>query len=167
MGLELELNNNWSNSQPEGSSTVTPISVPTDTNVVPPQTTPTDSLSTLSPPISVSSSSVPSPSLAHGQSLTNSYTTFTTSYPVVVSQSSTTFTSYVTSIVTTSTAMPVTQTPSPQSNLAVNSVCIGHGIDSVSIGLLAVALLSAFVGFIIWVRVGLIIPNTFVFLEYD
>ena len=83
--------------------------------------------------------------------MTDSYTTFTTSYPVVISESSTTFTSYATSIVTTSTAVPVTQTPSPQSNLGANSVCIGQGIDSISIGLLAVAFLSAFVGFIIWV----------------
>jgi len=155
MDLELEFDN-WSSSQPAGSSTVTPIfpptSVPIDTNVIPPQTSPSDSLSTPSPPISVSSPPVPSPSLSNAQSLTNSYTTFTTSYPIVISQSSTTFTSYVTSIVTTSTAITMSQTATPQSNLGVNSVCIGHGIDSVSIGLLAVAIFSAFLGFIVWVR---------------
>ena len=48
--------------------------------------------------------------------------------------------------------MAFTPTPSPQSNLGSNSICIGQGIDSLSIGLLAVAILSAFVGFIIWVR---------------
>ena len=156
MDLDLEFNNQWSNSQSAWSSTVTltypPTPVSTDTNVIPPQTSPSDSLSTPTPPTSVSSSFVPSSSLSNGQSLTNIYTTFTTSYPVVISQSSTTFTSYVTSIVTTSTTMDVTQTPSPQSNLGANSVCIGQGIDSISIGLLAVAILSAFVGFIIWVR---------------
>lgn len=149
--MDLEPNN----SQPTSPSTVPPISpptsVPTDTNVIPPQTGSSESSYT-PPPTPVSSSSVPSPSPSDGQSLTNSYTTFTTSYPVVISQSSTTFTSYVTSIVTTSTAVPVTQTPFPQSNLGMNSVCIGHGIDSVSIGLIAVAILSALVGFIIWVR---------------
>jgi len=34
----------------------------------------------------------------------------------------------------------------------MNTICIGHGIDSVSIGLLAVAILSALVGFVVWVR---------------
>ena len=163
MALKLEFNN-W-------SSTVTPTYPPTpvstDTNVIPPQTSPSDSLNTLPSPTSVSSSSVPSSPLSNGQSLTNSYTTFMTSYPVVISQSSTTFTSYVTSIVTTSTTMPVTQpTSPPQSNLGINSVCIGQGIDSTSIGLLAVAILSAFVGFIIWVRAASD-PNAFAFLGCD
>jgi len=156
MDLDLELNNQWSTSQSTWSSTVTltysPTPTSTDTDVIPPQTSPSDSLNTSPLPTSGSFSSVPLPSLSNGQSLTNSYTTFTTSYPVVISQSSTTFTSYVTSVVTTSTSMAVTQTPSPQSNLGANSVCIGQGIDSLSIGLLAVAILSAFVGFIIWVR---------------
>lgn len=146
MGLELELNN-WSSSEPVLSSTNTPApptSVPTGTDIIPPQTNSSNPL-----PTSISSSSVPSP---NGQSLTNSYTTFTTSYPVVISQPSTTFTSYATSIVTTSTAVPVRQSSPPQSNIGMNSVCIGHGIDSVSIGLLAVAILSALVGFIVWVR---------------
>jgi hypothetical protein len=84
--------------------------------------------------------------------LTNSLTTFTTSYPIVISQSSTTFTSYVTSTVTTSTAIPVAQTQMPQGNLRVDSVCIGDGIDSLSIGLIAVAILSAVVGYAVWVR---------------
>lgn len=154
MASEPELNN-WFSSQTTWSSTATsiypPTSVPTDTNVIPPQTSPSDSSYTPSPPVSASSSSVPSPSLSNGQSLTNSYTTFTTSYPVVISQSSTTFTSYVTSIVTSSTAMSVTPTSLPQSNLGANSVCIGQGIDSLSIGLLTVAILSALLGFIIWV----------------
>lgn len=148
----------WSDSQPLGSSTDTPISPPTSistpTNVIPSQTNPSDSLYTPPPPTSTSvfSTSTPSHPPSNGQSLTNSLTTFTTSYPVVISQSSTTFTSYVTSTVTTSTAIPIAQTQMPQAHLGVNSVCIGHGIDSVSIGLLAVAILSALVGFIIWVR---------------
>lgn len=153
--MELE-RRNWSNSQPTsstGTPTSPPTSVPTDTNAIPSQTSPINSLQTPSPlPVPVSPSSVPSPPLSNGQSLTNIHTTFTTSYPVVISQSSTTFTSYVTSVVTTSTNMPVAQTPAPQANLGTNSVCIGQGIDSVSIGLLTVAILSALVGFIIWVR---------------
>lgn len=156
--MELELEN-WSNSQqtsPASTPTPPPTSVSTDTTAIPPQTSLSDSLHT-SPsqplPAPVSSSSTHSPPLSNGQSLTNIYTTFTTSYPVIISQPSTTFTSYATSIVTTSTPMAVTQTPSPQANLGVNSVCIGEGIDSVSIGLLAVAILSALFGFVIWVRV--------------
>ena len=155
--MERELQN-WFSSISTGSSAVTPIppttSVPTGTNVIPPQTGSSDSLHTqpTPPPTSVSSSSIPSSQLSNGQSLTNSYTTFTTSYPVIISQSSTTFTSYVTSVVTTSTAVHVSQTPMPQGNLGLDSVCIGKGIDSVSIGLIAVAILSALVGFIIWVR---------------
>lgn len=149
MALGLELNN-WSSSEPAssppGNTTPTVTSVPTATNVIPSQTNPNNPSNTLSQPTSIPSSS------PNAQSLTNSYTTFTTSYPVVISQLSTTYTSYVTSVVTTSTAMSVTQTPSPQANIGVNSVCIGHGIDSVSIGLLAVAILSALIGFIIWVR---------------
>ncbi|KAF9651959.1 hypothetical protein BDM02DRAFT_3090164 [Thelephora ganbajun] len=128
-------------------------------NVIPSQTSPSDLPHTSPTPISTSSSPIPSPLLSNGQSLTNSYTTFTTSYPVVISQSSTTFTSYVTSIVTTSTSIPVTQTPLPQSNLGVNFVCIGQGIDSVSIGLLAVAILSALVGFIIWLIFAVVRPK--------
>ena len=154
MDRELQ---NWFSSTSAGSSTVTPVppptSVPTGTNVIPPQTGSSDSLHTQpTPPTSISSSSIPSPPISNGQSLTNSYTTFTTSYPVIISQSSTTFTSYVTSVVTTSTAVHVSQTPMPQANIGLNSVCIGKGIDSLSIGLIAVAILSALVGFIIWVR---------------
>lgn len=145
MALELEPNNQWSTSQSASPSTLTP----THTNVIPPQTSFSNSLNTPTPGFS---SSIPSPPLSNGQSLTNSYTTFTTSYPVVVSQSSTTFTSYVTTTITSSTVMDGTQTATPQANLGVNSVCIGHGIDSTSIGLLAVAILSAFIGFIVWVR---------------
>jgi len=155
MDRELQ---NWFSSISAGSSTATPTppptSVPTGTNVIPPQTGSSDSLHTqpTPPPTSFSSSSIPSSPLSNGQGLTNSYTTFTTSYPVIISQSSTTFTSYVTSVVTTSTVVHVSQTPMPQANLGLNSVCIGKGIDSMSIGLIAVALLSALVGFIIWVR---------------
>ena len=153
MALELEPNNQWSSSQSASPSTLTPTYPPsaasTYTNIIPPQTGSSDSLNTPTP---VFSSSIPSPPLSNGQSLTNSYTTFTTSYPVVVSQSSTTFTSYVTTTITSSTVMDGTQTSTPQSNIGVNSVCIGHGIDSISIGLLAVAILSAFIGFIVWVR---------------
>ena len=147
--------NNWSNSEPAFSSTsdLTPPTtpVPTGTGIISSQTSPGNPSDTTSLPTSVHFSSIPSSS-PNGQSLTNSYTTFTTSYPVVISQFSTTFTSYVTSVVTTSTSVPVTQTPSPQSNIGMNSICIGDGIDSLSVGLLAVAILSALVGFIIWVR---------------
>ena len=152
MALDLE-NTDWSSPDPAFSSDNNPIpssiSVPTGTDAIPTQTNPSNPSDTVF--TSLSSSSVPSPSL-NGQSLTNSYTTFTTSFPVVISQSSTTFTSYATSIVTTTTPVSVSQTPSAQSNLAMNTVCIGHGIDSVSVGLLVVVILSALVGFIVWVR---------------
>ena len=151
MASEFEPNN-WSSSQSTLTPTRPPSPASSDTNAIPPQTSFSNSLNTPPLPTSVFSSSIPSPSPSNGQSLTNSYTTFTTSYPVVVSQSSTTFTSYVTTIITSSIPMAVTQTPTAQSNLGVNSVCIGHGIDSISIGLLAVAILSAFFGFIVWVR---------------
>lgn len=149
--MDLELNN-WPNSEPSTSDFIPPSTpVPTGTNIIPSQTSPGNPPDAISLPTSVYPLPVPSTS-PHGQSLTNSYTTFTTSYPVVISQFSTTFTSYVTSTVTTSTAVPVTQTHPPQSNIGMNSVCIGHGIDSLSVGLLAVAILSALLGFIIWVR---------------
>lgn len=154
MASDPELNN-WSSSEPALSSTNNPApsstSIPTGTNVIPTQTSPGGPFDTTSPLASLPSSSTPSSS-PNGQSLTNSYTTFTTTYPVVISQPSTTFTSYATSIVTSSTAVPAAQSPSPQSNIDMNTICIGHGIDSVSIGLLAVAILSALVGFIVWVR---------------
>ena len=148
--------NNWSNPEPFSSTsdlTSPSLPVPTGTNVIPSQTSPGNPSDTTPLPASVFTSSVHSSS-PNGQSLTNSYTTFTTSHPVVISQSSTTFTSYASSVVTTSTLVPVTRTPLPQSNVGMNSVCIGHGIDSVSVGLLAVAFVSALVGFIIWVRVA-------------
>jgi hypothetical protein len=150
--LRLELTD-WSSSEPVLPSTnPPPTSVPTGTDIIPTQTNPSNP-STTTPPVSISSISSSVPSFSpHGQNLTNSYTTFTTSYPVVISQSFTTFTSYSTSIVTTTTAVAVSQTPSSQSNFGMNSICIGNGVDSVSFGLLAVALLSALVGFIVWVR---------------
>ena len=157
MDLDLEFNNQRSSSQSAWSLTnaltYPPTPISTGTNIIPPQTSPSHSLSTPLPPASVSSSFAPSSSLPNGQSLTNIYATFTTSYPVVISQSSMTFTSYATSIVTASAATDVTQTPSPQSNLGADSVCIGQGVDSTSIGLLAVAILSALFGFVVWVRV--------------
>ena len=55
-------------------------------------------------------------------------------------------------VVTTATAMFVTHTSPPQSNIGASFICIGPGTDSVLIGLLVAAILSAFVGFIIWVR---------------
>lgn len=162
--------NNWSSTEPVFSSTndIIPLStpVPTGTDIIPSQTSPGNPSDTTSLPTSVYSSSVPSYSL-NGQSLTNSYTTFTTSYPVVISQFSTTFTSYVTSIVTTSTAVAVARTPPPQSNLGMDSVCIGHGIDSVSVGLLAVAILSALVGFIIWVRTATNLRRVFTVADFS
>lgn len=152
MALKLELTDG-SSSEPVLPSTNPPsTSVPTGTNIIPTQTNPSNP-SNATPPVSISSISSSFPSSSpHGQSLTNSYTTFTTSYPVIISQSFTTFTSYSTSIVTTTTAVAVSQTPSSQSNIGMKSVCIGNGIDSVSFGLLAVALFSALVGFIVWVR---------------
>lgn len=107
--LDLKFNNRRSSSQSARSSTdaLTHLPTPasTGTSVIPPQTSPSDSLSTPSPPTSVSSSFIPSSPVPNGQSLMNIYVMFTTSYPVVIFQSSTTFTSYVTSIVTTSAAM--------------------------------------------------------------
>jgi calcium permeable stress-gated cation channel len=80
---------------------------------------------------------------------------FTTSYPVTITQSSTTLISYSPTVVTSlaTISLAASSFPSPQSALRVAPVCIGHGFDAWSSGLIATIVLSFGVGLLLWVSV--------------
>jgi hypothetical protein len=89
--------------------------------------------------------SFPSPyALSSGQVLS----TFTTSYPVTVTQPSTTYISYSQTVVAT----PVFDSSADPSSVNSKSICVGDGLDSAAQGLLASLIIPSAIGLIIWVR---------------
>ncbi|KAH8120259.1 hypothetical protein DFH11DRAFT_1559146 [Phellopilus nigrolimitatus] len=107
--------------------------------------------------VAASSTGAPAPSdttNGHSGSLSFISTTITTSIPSTVTSSLTTFTTFVPTTLTTSTGILNFGTSLPDSgSISAESqpVCIGHGLDVSSVGLIATVVLPSVVGLIIWV----------------
>lgn len=102
-----------------------------------------------------SSLPIPTQSSALGLSFSNSDTTFlvTSSIPVTVTEPSTTFTSLSETVFTsTRAASALPESQSVSSALQVQPVCVGDGVDGLSVGLLSTILLPTAIGLILWVR---------------
>ncbi|KAK7680543.1 hypothetical protein QCA50_016324 [Cerrena zonata] len=105
---------------------------------------------------------IPTPSSALDSSFSNSDTTFlvTSSIPVTVTEPSTTFTSLSQTVFTSTrvaTAFPEAQ--SVASSLQVQPVCIGDGVDGLSVGFLSTILLPTAIGLILWLLFAIIRPR--------
>ncbi|TBU34797.1 hypothetical protein BD311DRAFT_650048 [Dichomitus squalens] len=107
-----------------------------------------------------STAPIPASATSSSVSLTSSLTTFTTSVPITVSSPSTTFTTFSDYLVTSTrvaTAFPDTSTI--QANAAGNPVCIGHGVDATSLGLLSTLVVPSVVGLLIWLLFAFLRPR--------
>lgn len=134
-------------------SSVTPSTIPSSSPAIPSSTP--DSIQTTTPFVqsqSFSSSftgSSSSSSLSRGTPVV-----LTSQVPITtITEPSTTITSFSQSLITSipsASAFPAAQTIG--SNLAVNPVCIGDGLDSSSIALLSTILVPSLIGLFLWVR---------------
>ncbi|CAL1693980.1 unnamed protein product [Somion occarium] len=89
-------------------------------------------------------------------------TTFlvTTSTPVTITRPSSTFTSFSEATFTSSrVASTLPESQSVASSLRVNPVCIGNGVDSLSVGLLSTIVIPTAVGLVLWLLFAIIRPR--------
>ncbi|OCH87483.1 hypothetical protein OBBRIDRAFT_736098 [Obba rivulosa] len=138
------------------------------TSAIPPTVTPalgaTSSNATISGGASSSRSSDVTSSSGTPSSLSASVNsglaTYTTSYPVVVTESSATFTSFSQSVVVTSSApSTVTDTQNAAASFLLDPVCIGDGIDTSSLGILSAFVLPTVVGVLLWLLFAVMRPR--------
>ncbi|RPD82440.1 hypothetical protein L226DRAFT_528605 [Lentinus tigrinus ALCF2SS1-7] len=137
-------------SPPSPSSAIPSLSSPSS----PPLTSASTTLT------STTSSLIPASATSSSLSLSSSFTTFTTSVPVTVSNPSTTFTSFTESIVTSArvvTAFPDTVTG--QTAAVIDPVCVGDGVDTGSLGLLSTLLIPSVIGLLIWLLFAFLRPR--------
>lgn len=100
---------------------------------------------------------IPTQSSTLGSSFSNSDTTFlvTSSVPITVTEPSTTFTSLSQTVFTsTRVASAFPEAQSITSSLQVRPVCIGDGVDGLSVGLLSTVIIPTAIGVALWVRLA-------------
>ncbi|KAI0073700.1 hypothetical protein K474DRAFT_1666269 [Panus rudis PR-1116 ss-1] len=162
----------WTTSSSSASSYVTP-SIPdsgsgsgsselgSGSGTAIPNPTPTSSASHAPSPDSSDSSSLNSNSLSGSDAVTT--ITSTSSIPITITSPSTTFTSFSTSVSVFTSTRAASAFPDSQSSVSnlqrVDPVCIGEGVDSLSVGLLATVIVPSVIGFFIWLLFAIIRPR--------
>ncbi|KAI0785000.1 hypothetical protein C8Q75DRAFT_777072 [Abortiporus biennis] len=143
---------------PSDSSNVVPTATPLPTSTNSPAIPPTSIPGPSSPPSSLPASINSAPTSLSSSS--DNTTTSTSTVPVTITELSTTFTSLSQTIVTSTrspSALPESQTAA--SNLRVDPVCIGDGLDASSIGLISVVVLPTAIGLLLWLLFAFIRPR--------
>lgn len=132
-----------------GGSTFIPSSSQSSSSDTSPILPSSDTLhfSSATPTISEPSSSTTSP-----PSSSDNVVTITSSTPIIITQSASTFTSFSeTTFLSTHAATALPDLATSVSELQVQPVCIGDGLDAQSIGLISTIVAPSVIGLVLWV----------------